>query len=108
MFFIAFSNCIGVQLSVSYCIDSYKDISGEAMVTVIIIRNTMSFAMSYGITPWVTNMGYQNAFITAAFAGMAQVLTFLVVVKWGKSWRNASKHRFYAYVQESEKLGVTH
>jgi hypothetical protein len=98
---IAASNAIGVQLSVSYCIDSYKDLSGEAMVTVIIIRNTMSFAMGYGITPWVTNMGYQNAFIVAAFAGLAQVLTFLAVVKWGKSWRNNTKARYYKFVKEN-------
>ncbi len=52
------------------------------MVTVIIIRNTMSFAVGCGVTPWVTNTGYQNAFILAAFAGLAQVLTFLAVVKW--------------------------
>lgn len=105
---IAASNSIGVQLSVSYCIDSYKDLSGEAMVTVIIIRNTMSFAVNYGITPWVTNMGYQNAFILAAFAGLAQVLTFLAVVKWGKSWRTMSRKRYYKFVKESEGLGVTH
>lgn len=105
---IAASNSIGVQLSVSYCIDSYKDLSGEAMVTVIIIRNTMSFAIGYGITPWVTDMGYQNAFILAAFAGLAQVLTFLAVVKWGKSWRNGTKKRYYRFVKESEGLGVGH
>ena len=105
---IAASNSIGVQLSVSYCIDSYKDLSGEAMVTVIIIRNTMSFAIGYGVTPWVKNMGYQNAFILAAFAGLAQVLTFLAVVKWGKSWRNLTKKRYYKFVKESEKLGVGH
>ena len=105
---IAASNSIGVQLSVSYCIDSYKDLSGEAMVTVIIIRNTMSFAMGYGITPWVTNMGYQNAFIVAAFAGLAQVLTFLAVVKWGKVWRNKSKARYYKYVKEAQSLGRSH
>lgn len=105
---IAASNCVGVQLSVSYCIDSYKDLSGEAMVTVIIIRNTMSFAVSYGITPWVTNMGYQNAFILAAFAGLAQVLTFLAVVKWGKGWRSMTRKRYYKFVKESESLGVGH
>lgn len=105
---IAASNAIGVQLSVSYCIDSYKDLSGEAMVTVIIIRNTMSFAMGYGITPWVTNMGYQNAFIVAAFAGLAQVLTFLIVVKYGKVWRDKTKRLYYKYVKENEKLGITH
>jgi hypothetical protein len=105
---IAASNSIGVQLSVSYCIDSYKDLSGEAMVTVIIIRNTMSFAIGYGVTPWVTNMGYQNAFILAAFAGLAQVLTFLAVVKWGKSWRTATKNRYYNFVKESEHIGISH
>ncbi|TGO34686.1 hypothetical protein BHYA_0186g00160 [Botrytis hyacinthi] len=108
MFLIAGSNGIGLQLSVSYCIDSYKDLSGEAIATVIIIRNTMSFAMGYGVTPWVTNMGYQNAFIVAAFAGLAQVLTFFAVVKWGKSWRNNTKGRYYKYVEENEILGVTH
>lgn len=45
---IAFTNVVGLQLSVSYCIDSYRELSGEAMVTVILIRNTMSFAINYG------------------------------------------------------------
>ena len=42
---IAVTNTIGLQLSVSYCIDSYKDLASEAMVTVILVRNTMSFAI---------------------------------------------------------------
>jgi hypothetical protein len=39
---------VGVQLPVNYCIDSYKSISGDAMVTVILVRNTMVFAVNYG------------------------------------------------------------
>ena len=42
---IALTNTIGLQLSVSYCIDSYRDLAGEAMMTVILVRNTMSFAI---------------------------------------------------------------
>ena len=45
---IGFTNTVGLQLSISYCIDSYQELSGEAMVTVILIRNTMSFAIGYG------------------------------------------------------------
>lgn len=45
---LAGSISIGCQVPCAYCIDSYKDISGDAMVTVILIRNTMSFAVSYG------------------------------------------------------------
>ncbi|OWP05069.1 hypothetical protein B2J93_639 [Marssonina coronariae] len=105
---IAATNTIGIQLSVSYCIDSYKDLSGEAMVTVILIRNTMSFAVGYGITPWVSHMGYQNAFFLAAFAGLAQVLTFLAVMKWGKSWRIRTKQRYLGFVKGSVRLGAVH
>nr|POF17968.1 putative mfs-type transporter [Quercus suber] len=97
---IALTNTIGLQLSVSYCIDSYKDLSGEAVVTVILIRNTMSFAIGYGITPWVTNMGLQNAFVVAAFAGMAQCATFLLFVVYGKGMRRNSAARYAKYVEE--------
>ena len=70
MMLIALSNTIGLQISVSYAIDSYRELAGESMITgdrssprspssansiiVIIIRNTMSFAINYGLTPWVT------------------------------------------------------
>lgn len=45
---LAFTTTVGIALSINYLIDSYHDISGDAIVTVIIIRNTMSFAVSYG------------------------------------------------------------
>lgn len=45
---IGFTNGLGLQLSISYCIDSYRELSGEAIVTVILVRNTMSFAINYG------------------------------------------------------------
>lgn len=108
MFIIAITNTIGVQASVSYCIDSYRDLSGEAMVTVILVRNTMSFAIGYGITPWVLNMGLQNAFILAAFAAIAQVLTVLIFIKWGKGMRRRSVKRYWKYVEEMSRAGLTH
>ncbi|OQU99867.1 hypothetical protein CLAIMM_05440 [Cladophialophora immunda] len=105
---LAASITIGCQLPVSYCIDSYKDISGDAMVTVIIIRNTMSFAVSYGITPWVTNMGYQNAFLVAAFVALAQTSVFLAFIKWGRQFRKASVNRYFKYVKQIEDDGLSH
>ncbi len=47
------------------------------MTTCILVRNTMSFAISYGITPWLTNLGLQNCFISAAFIGMTGEYPFL-------------------------------
>lgn len=45
---LAMTTTMGVSLSVNYLIDSYHDISADALVSVILVRNTMSFAVSYG------------------------------------------------------------
>lgn len=105
---IGFTNTVGLQLSVSYCIDSYRELSGEAMVTVILVRNTMSFAIGYGITPWVTQMGLQNAFIVAAFAGLAQVLTVFFFIRYGQTMRQASVGRYQHYKEEMMAVSLVH
>lgn len=48
MFLLSYSSTAGITLSVNYMIDTYQELSGEAIGTVIIIRNTMSFAIGYG------------------------------------------------------------
>ncbi|KAF9871120.1 major facilitator superfamily transporter [Colletotrichum karsti] len=89
----------GCQLTITYCIDSYKELGADAIVTVILIRNTMSFAVSYGITPWVTDMGWQNAFLVAAFAALAVISLFLVMIKKGRQFRQDSAETFWKYRQ---------
>jgi MFS family permease len=54
---LAFVNTCGCTLSVNYLVDCFKEMSGDALTSVILIRNTMSFAIGYGITPWLKNMG---------------------------------------------------
>ncbi|PSN60646.1 MFS transporter-like protein [Corynespora cassiicola Philippines] len=105
---IAATNTFGVQLSIAYCIDSYRALSGEAVITVILVRNTMSFAIGYGITPWVTDMGLQNCFITAACVGLAQVATIFIMMKYGKELRRKSIPRYGKYVEEMAKSGMVH
>jgi MFS family permease len=39
---------VGLTISINYLIDCYHAIAGNAIVTIILIRNTMSFAISYG------------------------------------------------------------
>ncbi|KAL8822620.1 MAG: hypothetical protein Q9191_006643 [Dirinaria sp. TL-2023a] len=105
---IAFTNSLGLQLSVSYCIDSYRELSGEAIVTVILIRNSMSFGIGYGITLWVTNLGLQNAFVVASMVGLAQALTFLLMIKFGYRLRKASAGRYRAYAEQMMAAGLVH
>ncbi|GLI80511.1 hypothetical protein PoHVEF18_008866 [Penicillium ochrochloron] len=48
MCMLAFTNTCGITLSVNYLVDSYRELSGVAMASVILVRNTMSFAIGYG------------------------------------------------------------
>ncbi|PWY89333.1 MFS general substrate transporter [Aspergillus heteromorphus CBS 117.55] len=108
MCFLAMANTCGITLSVNYLVDSYRELSGDAMATVILVRNTMSFAMGYGITPWVDNLGYQNCFISAAFVGMACAAVFLVMTRWGKMFRVRSRERYWKIVEENWERGMGH
>ncbi|KAJ5291086.1 hypothetical protein N7478_000337 [Penicillium angulare] len=108
MCMLAFTNTCGITLSVNYLVDSYRELSGVAMATVILVRNTMSFAIGYGITPWVDNLGYQNCFVSAAFVGMACAAVFLVMIKYGKSYRIRSRERYWKIVQENWEKGMGH
>jgi hypothetical protein len=95
---LAYTSSVGVTISVNYMIDSYHDISGDAIVAIILIRNTMSFAVNYGITPWLTNLGYQNCFLSAAFVGLAASSVFLVMIKFGKALRVRSGLTYWSIV----------
>ncbi|KAK4501455.1 hypothetical protein PRZ48_007264 [Zasmidium cellare] len=43
--------CIGATLSLTYLVDAYPAVAGEATTGALLVRNTMSFAIGYGITP---------------------------------------------------------
>ncbi|KAG4292896.1 hypothetical protein FPRO06_12384 [Fusarium proliferatum] len=82
----------------------YYVLSGDAMVTIILVRNTMSFAISYGITPWITNMGYQNCFISAAFIALAACSACFVMIKFGKLLRQQSAARYKELVDDDKRV----
>lgn len=60
------------------------------------------------VTPWLTSLGVQNTFISAAFLSMATSLVFLIMIKWGKSFRDRSKYRYWGYVAQGKALGLSH
>ncbi|OTA86368.1 hypothetical protein M434DRAFT_82144 [Hypoxylon sp. CO27-5] len=104
----AFANTMGITLSVSYLIDTYRDISGDALTTCILIRNIMGFAIGYGITPWLDNLGYQNCFISVAFVGLAICCVFLVMIMWGKKFREMKRVDYWREVKKRIDLGLVH
>ncbi|KAF5548556.1 transporter HOL1 [Fusarium phyllophilum] len=91
-----------------YCIDCYTELGSDAIVTIILIRNTMSFVIGYGVTPWVTGMGYQNAFLVAAFVAMAQFSLAFVFIKYGKQFRRNSTASYFKYLEQVKNDGLIH
>ncbi|KAI7346094.1 MFS general substrate transporter [Hortaea werneckii] len=108
MFGTAFCNTAGITLSVNYLVDSYHEISGDGMTTVMLIRNTMSFAIGYGITPWVDDLGYEDCFISAAFVGLAIGAVFLLMTWRGKHLREMHRTRYWGLVQKHIDMGMMH
>ncbi len=64
--------------------------------------------MNYGLTYWTDAMGLQNAFLLAAFVGMAQCATFLIFVKYGKQLRRQSAARYAKYIEKMAIAGMIH
>ncbi|KAF9869713.1 hypothetical protein CkaCkLH20_12756 [Colletotrichum karsti] len=105
---ISFTTTAGSQMSIAYIVDCYRDMSNETLAAVIFIRNTMSFGIGYAVTPWVTKLGYQNAFILGAFLGLSHNLTIFPVIRWGRSLRQKSANRYWRKVEKHEMAGLTH
>ncbi|KAK8142471.1 hypothetical protein G3M48_008704, partial [Beauveria asiatica] len=99
MAILALCSCVGITLAIAYLVDSFREISGDALVTLILVRNTMSFAISYGITPWLNGLGLQNCFISVAFVALAICSIFLPVIWYGKRLRAAKRESYWSEVK---------
>ncbi|AET38389.1 uncharacterized protein Ecym_2679 [Eremothecium cymbalariae DBVPG len=96
----------GIVTSTTYIVDCYKELATEAMVVVILIRNLMSFGISYGITSWVQNMGYKKCFIALAFISLVCNSSFILMAKVGPWCRNKQKQTYWETVQRCRNLGM--
>ncbi|EEP77921.1 conserved hypothetical protein [Uncinocarpus reesii 1704] len=98
---LAFGCITGGSIAISYSIDCFKELSGESMVSVIIIRNTLGFGFSYAITPWIEAQGLRNCFITVGMVSLVTTATFLLMTVFGKRLRRFSRDKYWQYVATS-------
>lgn len=98
---MVFGLIIGGGIGLSYAVDCFKEISGESMAAVIVIRNTIGFGFSFATTPWYINEGLQNSFIEAGFLSLGCMATFLPMIYFGKDLRRFSTEVYWKYVRSS-------
>ncbi|OAQ78320.1 MFS transporter [Purpureocillium lilacinum] len=95
----------GITLSFNYLIDSFRDIAGDGLGTCIIIRNTMGFAIGYGITPWVGSLGLQDCFLSVAAVSLAICAVYLPVIFFGKRLRAVNRDGYWREVKARLEAG---
>ncbi|CAD0096696.1 unnamed protein product [Aureobasidium mustum] len=105
---LAISSTLCLSTAIQYATSAYRDLSGELITTIILIRNTLSFAINYGINPWIDGMGTQNTFITAAMIAFVLNSTMFVVIAFGRRLREHSARRYWTYVEKARAKGLGH
>lgn len=103
---LTFACVTGGSIALSYNVDCFKDISGHSTTSIIVIRNTMGFAISYGITPWYTNMGLRYCFVMAGLLSLVCTGTFLLMIWKGKSLRQRSAKKYWQHVGKSHTISM--
>jgi hypothetical protein len=84
-------------LSITYALDAYRDLAGEVLVAVVLVRNTLSFAIGYAVVPLITNLGsassgsfgiflselnaVRNAYLCLGFSALGFILLFVPMMK---------------------------
>ena len=94
---LTFGCVTGGSIAVSYNVDCFKEIAGETTVSIMVIRNTIGFGISYAITPWWQTQGLQNCFITAGMISIACTFTFFGMIVYGKRLRRWSVPAYEKY-----------
>ncbi|OHF02306.1 major facilitator superfamily transporter [Colletotrichum orchidophilum] len=107
-FTLAINNALAVAGSLGYAIASYPQLSGDMITTCVIIRNTMSFAINYGITPWLNHMGYRDTYIIVAVIGFVWNASIFVMTKYGRTIREKSAERYWRHVAKAHAKGLSH
>lgn len=98
--------CVGGALN--YAISSYSELSGQMVTTCVLIRNTMSFAINYGITPWLNASGYLRVYCIVAGIGFVWNASLFVMTRYGRALRIMTAKRYWRDVDRARAKGLGH
>ncbi|KAL4875626.1 MFS general substrate transporter [Aspergillus karnatakaensis] len=97
------------SLIITYLTDSYKDIIGDALVGVTLIRNAFSTAFIFALTPWEDKIGIKWVLVTILLIACAILSLFGVFIRHGKVFREktAARYQYYALRQYKERSSLS-
>lgn len=75
---ISFGCCVGSTTSITFCVDSYRQYAGEALVTLNFSKNIFhGLVFSLFVTEWLTHDGTKKVFI---WLGVIQLITLTFTI----------------------------
>jgi hypothetical protein len=105
---VALNGTIAVSGALSYAISSYPELSGQMVTTCVLIRNTMSFAINFGITPWLASSNYLTVYCILAGIGFVWNASLFVMTRYGRKIREMTAARYWRDVEKARAQGLGH
>ncbi|KAF5967084.1 transporter protein HOL1 [Fusarium bulbicola] len=106
--FMAMNAALCVAGALNYAIGSYMELSGSMVTTCVLIRNTMSFATNFGVTPWLKASNYMVVYLTVAGIGLVWNASLFVMTRYGKAMREWTAQRYWRDVECARAKGMGH
>jgi hypothetical protein len=83
-----------LPLLLHICQLKYPQITGDAFVAVVFVRNAFATAIVFALNPWISKLGLYNMFVCAACLGLSIGLLTVPMIIWGKKARNLTAMRY--------------
>lgn len=87
-------------ICLTYAVDCYPGIAAESMVLIIFCRNVIGFAFNFAVQPWIDAQGGVGATIVMAVICFVSTMSFLVMTKWGKSFRRRTAKKYLVMIEQ--------
>ena len=78
----------------TYLLDGYGNIAGDALVGVAFVRNICATAIVFAATPWMEALGMYDLFVCVGCLAVFFALLGLPVIIWGRSMRVHGAKRY--------------
>lgn len=105
---VALNGTICVSAALQYAISSYPELSGQMVTTCVLIRNTLSFAINFGITPWLRSSNYLTVYCILAGIGFVWNASLFVMTRYGRKIREITADRYWRDVERARAQGLSH
>ncbi|KAJ5102497.1 major facilitator superfamily domain-containing protein [Penicillium argentinense] len=76
------------NVAVTYCLDSYRPVTGEALVIIFVIRNTIGMLLSLYTANWIEKQGPAPVFGEMTAIQVVSILFAIPLYIWGRRLRD--------------------